>query len=54
MREYTTKLSVQGKDTYKLQEEGATCDLMVVELVAVRAMWGRVFQTEIVLGTNDN
>jgi len=37
-----------------LQEEGATCDLKVIVLVAVRAMWGRVFQTELVLGTNDD
>ena len=28
-------------------------DLKVVILVAIRATWGRVFQTEMVLETND-
>jgi len=40
---------------YNYKKKGATCDLkVVVILVAVRATWGRLFQTEMVLRTNDN
>jgi len=52
MREYTD--TIECRVTHNYKKKGATCDLKVVMLVAVRATRGRVFQIEMVLGTNAN
>ena len=44
MKGYTNKKCRVRTHNYK--KKGATCDLKVVILVAVRATWGRLFQTE--------